>query len=196
MSAETADASIVFERDRDTQAWARWLGRLIDRVLLLPLAFGVFFAVGALVEIGRLPSEFIDWLDNPIKTAAAEIAVVFVLAALWEPLFLSNTGTTPGKWIMGVRIRRPDGSNISLFTAVRRFFWVYIAGLGLGIPLVSLICMLVARATLVSEGALSWDTNLGIEVTHAKRHPLVWLAAFILVFGINIGLGILNRAQT
>lgn len=193
MTAETADVTIAFERERDNQAWARWLGRLMDRLLMVPLIFAVFLVLGGLVQIGRLPPEFVAFADDPIQATIAEIVVALVLWTLWEPLFLSNTGTTPGKWIMGVRVRRPDGRNIGLFTAFRRFIWVYFAGLGLGIPLVSLICMLVARAKLVGDGVTGWDRGLGIEVTHTKRHPLVWTLAFILVIGANITLGILTR---
>lgn len=188
-----ADAPIPFERERDNQAWARWLGRLLDRSMLLPFVFAVFLGLGGLVEFGRLPPEFVAFVNDPLQAAIAEIVVALVLWMLWEPLFLSNTGTTPGKWIMGVSVRRPDGSKLGLFTAFRRFVWVYFAGLGLGIPLVSLITMLISRAKLVGDGVTGWDSGLGVEVTHVKRHPIVWTLAFILVIGINIGLGILSR---
>jgi uncharacterized RDD family membrane protein YckC len=193
MTAATSDAPPAFERERDNQAWARWLGRLIDRILLLPFGFAIFVALGILVEMGRLPYEFIGWLDSPLTATIGEVLILFALAALWEPLFLSNTGTTPGKWIMGVRVKRADGRNVGLITAYGRFLWVYTIGLGLGIPFIALICMLTARAKLVGDGVTAWDQNLDLHVTHAKRHPIVWIFAFVLVVCTNIGLAILGN---
>ncbi|MBX3430063.1 MAG: RDD family protein [Hyphomonadaceae bacterium] len=193
MTEAALEAPPAFERQGERAAWARWLGRLIDRLLMVPFVFAVFIVTGALVEFGRLPPEFIAFADNPIQATIAEIVVALVLWLLWEPLFLSNTGTTPGKWIMGVRVLRPDGSKIGFFTAMGRFLWVYAVGMGLGIPLLSLMCMFFANVTLAGEGKTAWDKGLGIEVTHTKRHPIVWLLAFIFVFGANTTLVILTR---
>lgn len=193
MTSDVIDGAVAFERERDTQAWARWLARSIDGLLMTPFVLAIFLALGAAVELGRLPPEFIGWADNQLATAVVEIVTAFVLAALWEPLFLSNTGTTPGKWIMGVRLRRADGRHLSLLTAYGRFFWVYAVGLGFGIPLVALICMVISRAKLVSEGATAWDKGLKVDVVHTKRHPLVWTLMVIFVVGLNILIGVLSR---
>ncbi len=154
-----------------------------------------FLALGAAVEFGRLPAETLLWLDNPISAAVVEVVVFFSLMLLWEPLFLSNTGTTPGKWVMGIGARRPDGRNLSLFTAYLRFVWVWVIGLGLGIPLVSLICMLIARSKLVADGTTAWDEGLKVQITHTKRHPIVWTLAIVFVVGLTIAFRVLSRMQ-
>jgi len=190
--ATIADAPI-FERERGNQAWARWLARSIDAILITPFVFLFFAALGLAVELGRLPYDFVAWVDNPIAAAVVEVVVFFALMMLWEPLFLSNTGTTPGKWVMGVRVRRADGRNVGLLAAYLRFGWVWAVGLGLGIPFVSLICILIARSKLVSGGATAWDQGLKLDVTHSKRHPLLWTLMIVLVVGITITFRVLSQ---
>jgi uncharacterized RDD family membrane protein YckC len=193
MSAAIVEEVAPYGRSRDDQAWARWLARLLDATLLMPVSFLLFAGLGLAVELGRLPYEFIAWNESPIATGIVDIVMSFALFALWEPLFLSNTSTTPGKWVMGVRVLRADGGQIDFFTAYRRFIWVYIIGFGLRIPLVALICMLIARAKLVGDGVTAWDQGLNLQVTHRKRHPAVWVAVIVLVFGVSLGLTILSR---
>lgn len=193
MSAVTVDDVVPFERSREDQAWARWLARGVDSVLILPIVFAVFIALGIAVELGRLPPEFLDWTANPIMASVGEIVITWVLFMLWEPLFMSNTGTTPGKWIMGVGVLREDGSKLGFFTALGRFFWVWAVGLGLYIPLVALICMLISRSKLIADGVTHWDQGLKLQVTHKKRHPFVWFLVIVVVMCINVGVAILSR---
>jgi uncharacterized RDD family membrane protein YckC len=193
MTAATIEDAVPYERSRQDQAWARWLARSIDSILIIPIVFAVFMGVGVAVQLGRLPADFIAWTENPLAATVVEIVVTMVLFALWEPLFLSNTSTTPGKWIMGVSVRREDGRRMGLFTAIGRFFWIWAVGLGLFIPLVALICMLIARSKLIADGVTAWDQGLKLEVTHKKRHPALWVVLIILVLSINIGVGILTR---
>lgn len=196
MSAGAVDDVAPFERSREDQGWARWLARSLDALLISPFIFIFFFALGLAVEFGRLPPEFVTWADNPIAAAIVEVVAFFAFMLLWEPLFLSNTGTTPGKWLMGVRVRRADGRKVGLFAAYLRFVWAWAVGLGLGIPLVSLICMLIARSKLISDGATAWDEGLKLQVTHAKRHPIVWALVIVCVAGLTIAFRVLNRMQT
>jgi len=193
MTTETADAAIAFERTREDQAWARWLARSADRLLLMPFVFVAFFALGLLIELERAPAVILDWLEQPILAVVIETLIVFVLFALWEPLFLSNTGTTPGKWLMGVRVRSKSGEKLSLLRALDRFVRVWFVGMGAGIPVLIVILTLMARARLVGDGVTAWDESLDCEVQHTKRHPLVWALVIILVIAANIGLVLLSR---
>jgi hypothetical protein len=79
MTVETLDLAIEYERSRDDQVWARWLARCADALLLSPITFLLFVALGLAVELGRVPAEVISWVDNPILAA---IVVFFLLMAL------------------------------------------------------------------------------------------------------------------
>lgn len=193
MTDAAIDDVVPYERSREDQAWARWIARSVDSILILPIVFAAVIAMSIAVEMGRLPPEFITWADDPVAAGVVEIVLTFVIFLLWEPLFISNTGTTPGKWIMGVGVRRDDGSRVGFFTGIGRFLMVWAVGLGLFIPLVALICMLIARSTLIADGLTVWDSRLKLTVTHKKRHPIVWVLVIALVLCLNVGVAILNQ---
>lgn len=185
--AAAASAFVPFERSLSDQAWARWLARTIDTFLIIPMLVLVYVALGAAVTIDRLPEEFISWMDNELLASVVDTIILLVLFALWDPLFISNTGTTPGKWIMGVRVlRAEDGKRAGFFTALGRGLWVFAIGMGFFIPMVSLICMVQARSHLVRNGSMSWDKSLKLDVTHTKRHPAVWALVILAVIAANI----------
>lgn len=187
------DAAIEFERSREDQAWARWLARAIDAVLLTPAVYAFFFGVGIAVQLGQLPAEVFTWLETPALSTAIELLARFLMLCLWEPLFLANTGTTPGKWLMGIRVRTADGKHLGVFAALWRFVQVWLLGIGAGIPLVSLITMLTSRAKLISDGFTAWDEKQRYQVLHRKRHPALWTLLIALVVGVNIALAVLIR---
>jgi uncharacterized RDD family membrane protein YckC len=194
MTATAADgAAVEFERSREDQAWARWLARSADALMLTPFVFIAFAVLGVLIEIGRAPAVILSWFENPLLAGVLELGVMFLLFALWEPLFLSNTGTTPGKWIMGMRVRRNGGERLSFARALNRFVRVWFIGMGAGVPLLTLITMLIARAKLAADGVTGWDERLDSVVHHRKRHPLVWTLVIVLVVGLGLGLRLLNR---
>ena len=194
MTKDTVNIELPpYERSRDDQAWARWLARLVDTILVQPFVFIAFFAWGVAVELGRLPPESLGWFDDPLLSTTIELIFVFVVLALWEPLFLSNNATTPGKYIMGVRVVRTNGEKLSWWRALQRLLQVWIIGMGLRIPLLGFILMLIARAKLESEGVTGWAQNLDCRVEHRKRHPLIWWLVAILVIGINIAFAVFTR---
>jgi uncharacterized RDD family membrane protein YckC len=194
MTAETADIVLEYERSREDQAWARWLARSADGLLMTPVIVLLFGLLGVAVELGRAPAVILEWAAQPIAAAIMEIAAAFVMFALWEPLFLSNTGTTPGKWLMGVSVRRTNGQKLSLPRALGRFVSVWFVGLGAGIPILALITMLMSRSKLIADGQTGWDERLDTVVHHRKRHPLIWVLVIVCAIGLNAVLSIAARA--
>jgi uncharacterized RDD family membrane protein YckC len=142
----------------------------------LPSLFAAYFAIGVGVELEKLPPEVLTWTREPVKSTVLAVALMFVLYSLWEPLFLANTGTTPGKWIMGIRIRTAVGNKLGYLTALSRMIRVWIVGMGLGLPIVSLITLLISRAKLNSDGQTGWDERLNLRVMHRKRNVFIWIA--------------------
>jgi len=45
-----------------------------------------------------------------------------VMACLYEGLFVSQMGATPGKMVLGMKVVRPDGSRVELGRAIGRYF--------------------------------------------------------------------------
>ncbi|MCZ8512474.1 RDD family protein [Paenibacillus filicis] len=104
-----------------------------------------------------------------------------ILLFLWIPvegLLLSTIGTTPGKYVLGVKLRNADGTKISFSKALKRSFLVWWRGQGAGMPIISFVCNLNGYQNLKHElRQTTWDRDLDTAVTH--RPALMWSEAVI-----------------
>jgi hypothetical protein len=94
---------------------------------------------------------------------------------------------------MGVSVRRESGRRLSLPRALGRFVTLWFVGLGAGVPFLSFILMLMARAKLINDGKTGWDEQFDCVVEHKKRHPLVWGTVLVLAVGVSIAIRIWSR---
>lgn len=94
-----------------------------------------------------------------------------------EALLLSWWGTTPGKALLRVRVRKNDGRKLSYAEALSRSYSVWTRGLGLGIPLVSLFTLIGSEGKLRTSGRTSWDGAGGYVVGHQQIGALRIIAA-------------------
>lgn len=87
----------------------------------------------------------------------------------WIPIettLLCLFGTTPGKFLLRTKIQHGRKSRFDFVTAMRRSFNVWLRGLGMGIPVVNIFCMLVASSKLRIMGMTSWDREDHIIIAH------------------------------
>jgi uncharacterized RDD family membrane protein YckC len=163
------------EEDTEPHPWLRWLARIFD-MWIFALAFGIGAAIVLEITAPRL-SEALFGLDDYVFG-------LIVLGALIpiEALFLSSHGTTPGKWIFGLRVMPVEGGKPSYTTALKRAALVWWRGLGLGLPIVMLVTQAHAHSKLKSTGQATWDRDMDQVVLHRPMSgPHVALA---------VGLGI------
>jgi len=83
-----------------------------------------------------------------------------------EPCMLSAWGTTPGKALFNIRLRKSDGTKPNYAEALSRAFNVWVRGEGLGIPFVCFFTRIHAYNKLTEEGFTSWDRDGGFTVAH------------------------------
>ena len=101
-----------------------------------------------------------------------------------EALMLHLWGTTPGKWLMGIRLEDPNGGNLSFFAAFTRVWHVIFAGLGMYLPLYSW-WRLWKSYCAVSEGkGTYWDDEA--EMHYSDTTALKIVIAVFLVVGANM----------
>ena len=115
------------------------------------------------------------------------IPVVFFAWIPVEALLLFTLGTTPGKWLLHTQLFRHHRRRLPLDVALRRSFAVWLRGLGLGIPIVNVFCIMGAYQRLKLLGATSWDREEGIVITHLPlpRWRFHLIAGFAMVgFGL------------
>jgi uncharacterized RDD family membrane protein YckC len=124
------------------RAWTRWLARLLDSFLIL------FTAVVAE-----------ELADRPIAL------LVTLLSLPVEALLLATWGYTPGKWLLGVAVRRGGGGKLAFGEALHRAGAAMIYGLGAGLEF-GIVTGLVAKRRLQRTGSTYWDDLGGFRVEH------------------------------
>jgi uncharacterized RDD family membrane protein YckC len=106
-------------------------------------------------------------------------AILAYVMAIVPAAFLLAVGQTPGKWLFGVRVRGRDGRRMGLLTAMKRELHVWVRGVGLGIPVISLFTLIMSHGDLKNEGVTPWDKSLDLVVEHAPATPWWWIRATI-----------------
>lgn len=164
---------------RRKRAWLRWLARSVDEMLWFALLWSIGLASG---WIGLW-----DFLySNPYLLLGPPV--------LWIPLeafLLSRWGTTPGKWLLGMRVADDLGQPLHFKAALQRSALVFATGNGLGLPFDQLLPMLQASMSWVlyrRTGTTLWDRAASSQVLHATPPP-IGLIATGATFLLWIGLG-------
>ncbi len=157
--------------------WLRYWARSVD------------YSVAALLSVLMLAA-----LGNAAAFASALLLLVMVAWFPVEAVLLTTLGTTPGKALFAMSVRSTDGRLLDFTAALRRSFGVWLMGLGLGIPLVSLITMLVAHDRLVNTRTTRWDEKAGSVVVHGALGPGRVLLMILAVVGF-VGLCIAGLAS-
>jgi hypothetical protein len=166
---------------KQTHPWRRLFARYID-VFLITIAFTVLFAV-----IGGFAM---------LAVAGVWLSILMLLLQVpIEALLLSSLGTTPGKSLYGISVTQSDGTPPPFDRAIKRAFLVYLKGMGLGIPIVSLVTIIIGYRALTRAGQATWDADTQLVVRHrslgAGRIVLlvvVW-TIIILFLGLSIAGG-------
>ncbi|NTV90732.1 MAG: RDD family protein, partial [Clostridiales bacterium] len=135
----------------DVHPWPRFFARLIDYSIISFIIYVILEAIPAAEKFRGL-IQFTGFVP------------VFVWI-FFEAVLLSAWGSTPGKWLMNISVRAPDGSRLRLSEALERSFSVWFGGMGLGIPIFTLILSLRAFIELTERGWTRWDGRRGFSVT-------------------------------
>ena len=169
--------------------WRRLFARTVDICTAgLVLFMLLIFAFSATMP--EQAAGFAKAIENPI------IASV-VLYLIWLPaeaLLLSLFGTTPAKWLFGIRVTHQGGNLLSFAAALNRSFLVFVQGVGFGIPFVALFTQLFAYRRLTKTGTTLWDTSTTAVVLHKKWGVFRALACTAAVFSVLILMSALNAA--
>jgi hypothetical protein len=107
--------------------------------------------------------------------------------AVFEGFCLNVFGTSLGKRLYGIRLARTDKDGFTLPVSFKRSFAVWVRGLGIGIPIVSLVTLIVAYQTLQREKQTSWDRDFQCMTTHSELSSFRWvsiLAVWLLVLAV------------
>ncbi|MBI5590648.1 MAG: RDD family protein [Deltaproteobacteria bacterium] len=144
----------------------RFLARSVD---------GIIFALMlGYVEAFRL-------FQHPVAGWPVYIFAGTLLWAFVEANLLSSIGTTPGKWLLGIRVVTHEGNKPVLLEAFKRSIGVWWYGLGAGcVPLMPLM-MAVNGVRLMKKRPTPWDRKGHFVVNLGPRRNLKTCVSLAIV---------------
>ena len=152
--------------------WIRYWARILDAYAFSLIA-GFFLYV--------IAPEFMGRVNEYVLALILLFSWIFV-----ESLLLLSFGTTPGKWLLNIRITSTTGSPITYSQALARSMKVWWRGFGTGFPLVQLVTTIVAYQKLTLNGVTSWDKEEHFAITHEKVGLLRGVVATLFILGVLI----------
>lgn len=145
--------------------WARWF----DLYVYVGLWWFAMWAIG-----------------NDIRALLGNLPVMLMIYLPWfglEVLMIHYFGTTPGKWLLGLRVRNRDGALLTLSESLRRTLRVCFLGTGMGWEMVSLVCQSIAYVQAKRTGTTLWDAVGQHEVLCNPLRPVRVIVYAIVLFG-------------
>ncbi len=148
---------IDYPRETDVERvlprpWVRFWARMIDYslfALVLAFALGFFHFTMAFFQ--------------PLLGMLLIFLWIFV-----ETILIATWGTTPGKWMLKTTVQDENHHRLSFSDALNRSFSVWWIGVGAGLPIISIITMIVAAVKLSNTGTTSWDRQNKYRIFHGK----------------------------
>ena len=157
--------------------WRRFLARGLDATLYAMLWWSVLaFGFGV----------------NPTQrsgiAALLDTAAGLLLMLLLEPLWLRFCGTTPGKWIFGLRLEERNGRKPSFVAGFIRTGGVLIIGLGCSIPFLALYTLWKSYKRCTNLEPQPWDGELDYYLVERRWFVPLYLVAHCALFALSFSL--------
>ena len=154
--------------------WRRFFARMID-LLLYDLTWMVILTSAGLCAAG----------NRGVTLLNDFLALLTML--LLEPLLLQKTGTTLGKWLLGLSVRNLSGAKLRYSEGLDRTARLIWRGFGAGIPIYCWVRLYKSYGTEKKEEPLDWE-----EESEQTAKPFGWkrgLAA-ILAAAVMLAVGV------
>lgn len=155
-------------------AWPRYLARTFDVFIEMTIVVAVFAAITLPLAPG-IPQEFFS--------LNAFIAGVILLpfALVLDTLFHITVKNTPGKALLGLRVRDIQGNRLSPGKHVKRNSLVWVIGYWLGVPFFEIVPKILQWDHVRENKPATYDEMMGVRVW-AKPGGFVGKAAFAILF--------------
>ncbi|HEV7137231.1 MAG TPA: RDD family protein [Steroidobacteraceae bacterium] len=168
--------------------WRRYWARSLDVTIgtfLVAVVIGVL-RPGLSAQLGA--TKHVGWII---------VLILLPFALAMDALIHWALGNTPGKAIAGIKVLAEDGRRpLGAAAYLSRNFGVYVFGLGLGLPLVSLIALIVSYRRAAAGAVSIWDRFCSSQVfVLSGSGGRTWATASTYVLGVTtlLALGLYTR---
>lgn len=178
------------ENSKDVHPWRRYFARLLD-VLLMGTTFYFVLAI-------FFPKVCQEVLSIVGENKALDLMLTGFFAMLLNPILISLTGTTLGKYIFGIRVQLENSEKLSLLTALKREFLVYMKGLAFCIPLVNIFTLASSHSRLQNQGKTSWDEALNCDIIYREnnlKQKILNITGIVLYILLVLALRLLDSSS-
>ena len=157
-------ASLGPDLDITAHPWRRYFAKTID---LWVLGLSPIFIIAVMVAV-----VFPQASAGLERLFGNSLVAIFLLFGSWlfgEALLLSLFGSTPGRLLLGLKVRDArSGARLPFGTAFTRGVLVLVQGMAVGVPIIGLITHLFAYNRLTSTDTTLWDASSG-SIVGAQR---------------------------
>lgn len=136
--------------------------------------------------------------DNLVVTWLKSYPSFLLLLAL-EPVLLHTWGYTPGKWLLGLKVRDRNGEKLTLRRAQQRVWQLFGKGEGYNIPIYNFIRQWKSYRICRDGEPLPWDSDNALPVEDdlsyvaeelKVRQFVGWVAAMLVVLVLTVQVGL------
>ena len=167
--------------DSEPRIWARFLGKWVDFYLCQIPTFAVFYILSLLYGFG------VGLFGWPYEDAYFEgwgfvigyFVFQLLVFLLLEAFCISQFRNTPGKALMGIRVRSAIGGRLPFSTSLKRTGMSMLAGMGLCLPLISLLTHIMQARALSEDGFVLWDKYDGLQYQTGPVASWRWAIAIL-----------------
>lgn len=155
--------------DTSPHPWRRLIARFFDIIVVGTVSGIVFFRLMAV-----LMPKFFDTLIMLLLTPAGVFATFTITAFLSIPLMalcIGYLGTTPGKWLCGIKVFNNQNEPLGFEKAFKRELIIFTEGMWCVVPFVCLLPMGFAYRKLRTDGCTPWDESLSLKVLQRSSTP-------------------------
>lgn len=149
-------------------SWRRYFARMIDTAVVSDGLIIFLFVITHNIRF--------SFLEN-IFRVLLEMFILFIV----EALLITKFGTTLGKWVLHIQLKSCTEDAINYKRAFRRSFGVYISGVAIGLPIISLLAELNAYDELLDKGSTSWDDKVETKVVFQEINFARGVIATLLI---------------
>ena len=154
----------------------RFVGRYLDQLFTSAILMLIVVVWMRIRPFGDVQNRLLD------------IAALFLSMPL-NALFLCLLGTTPGKFVVGIFLKTPEGKNMSFRDALQREWAVFRYGMGFSLPIYSWIRLYKSYKIHTEGRELEWDYEHNADVLYTewdtKRGVFTTILAVICVIAIG-----------
>lgn len=114
-----------------------------------------------------------------------ESLIAFALLILMEPFLLSMFGTTIGKAILSIHVKKMSGRELTHSEAFWRMVQVLVFGMGLSIPIINIICLVYSFIKSTNGDELYWEglSDIYVKDDSMKRY-IGYIFAHLVLFAL------------